>query len=116
MPISITSPNTTSSNLLELVFGDDYYNADNRAIAFELTGFPVMTGATVIFCVDKSGTVLTFPCTVVDTDTIMMELTAAQIATIGVGYWRYDLQATLSNTHVVTIVKSGLLSITADIR
>ena len=116
MSISITSPNTTSSQLLELVYGDDYYNADNRAITFELTGFPVMIGATVVFCVDKGSSVLSFPCTVVDTDTIRLELTAAQIATIEVGYWQYDVQATLSNTHVVTIVKNGLLLIAEDIR
>ncbi len=116
MAITITSPNSTVSSVIEIIYGDDYYNADSRAITFDLTGFPTMVGATVVLNVDILTEVLSFTCTAVDLDTIRLELTAAQIATIGVGYWRYDLQATLANTHVVTIIKDGTLLIAADIR
>lgn len=116
MAITITSPNSTVSSIIEVIYGDDYYNTDSRAITFDLTGFPSMTGATVTFRVDKITEVLSFSCTVVDTDTLRLELTSAQIETIGVGYWKYDLQAALLNTHVVTIIKDGTLLIAADIR
>jgi len=116
MAITITSPNSAVSSIIEVVYGDDYYNADTRAITFDLTGFPTMVGATVVLRVDIITEVLSFACTVADLDTIRLEFTSAQLATIGVGYWRYDLQATLANTHVVTIIKDGVLLVAADIR
>lgn len=115
MAISITSPSTSASSIIELVYGDDYYTADSRAITFSLTGFPSMVGATVAFIVNGDS-VLSFACVVTNLNTITLELSAAQIATIGVGYLVYDLQATLANGHVVTVVKSGTLLIDSDVR
>ena len=100
--------------IVELVFGDDYYAADGRSITFDLTGQPSITGATVIMVVKKTP-VLTFSGSVVTATQCRFEFTSVQIATIGVGYFEYDIQATLTNGHVVTL-KSGLLHVAADIR
>lgn len=116
MTVTISTPNSNTSNVVELIYGDDYYNADGRAISFSFTGFPSIVGGTAAIKVDKISEVLTFSCTVVDADTVRWEISSTEIATIGVGYWQYDLQATLSNSHVVTIVKNGTLLIEADIR
>lgn len=116
MAITVTSPSSNTSGVIELVYGDDYYNADGRSIAFSVAGFPPLVGSTAVVKVDKTSEILSFSCTVVDADSIYLELTSVQIATIGVGYWKYDLQVTLSNGHVVTIVKNGTLLVDADIR
>ena len=45
-----------------------------------------------------------------------VELTDIQIATIGIGVWRYDLQATLvTSANVVTLV-SGYMVVNSDVR
>ena len=100
--------------IVELKYGDDYYAADGRSIAFDLTGQPSITGATVTLIIKKSP-VLTFSGSVVTATQCRFEFTAVQIATIGVGYFEYDLQATLTNGHVVTL-KNGVLHVAADIR
>lgn len=100
--------------IVELRYGDDYYVADGRSITFDLIDQPSITGATVTMIVKKSP-ILTFSGSVVTATQCRFEFTSVQIGTIGVGYFEYDLQAALSNGHVVTL-KSGLLHVAADIR
>ena len=44
-----------------------------------------------------------------------VSLTSTQVNSLGVGVYTYDLQVTLSNTHVVTL-QQGTLLVSPDVR
>ncbi len=45
-----------------------------------------------------------------------VELTDVQVATIGVGVWKYDLEATLVTTANVVTLATGYVTVAADVR
>ena len=100
--------------IIELTYGDDYFAADNRAIVFDLTSQPSITSATIALILDTSPAT-SFTGSVVTATQCRIELTSTQVASIGIGYFGYDLQATLANGHVVTLRK-GILHVAEDIR
>jgi hypothetical protein len=108
--ITIVSP-VADDGAITLIYGDDYLSSDNRALDFTGTTWPVITGATIALKVRS----LSFAGSVLAADECRVELTAAQVESIGPGAWAYDLQATLSNGHVVTLAQSTL-TVTTDVR
>ena len=99
---------------LELVLGDDYLALDNRALGYSFTTCPVLTGATIVMRVQVGALSLSFAGTVTGAASCRVELTSVQLATIGAGVYSYDLQATLTNGHVVTLVQATMV-VSADV-
>ncbi len=54
--------------------------------------------------------------TVTGAHACMIELTDVQVAAIGVGAWRYDLEATLAVTANVVTLVAGYVTVAADVR
>jgi len=121
--ITVTSPVGITNNLT-LTQGDDYYAADSRSLDWSLTGstVPELTSATVKFAytLTGSGTVTTKTGSVVtatgDTKVVRCELAAADTAamTVGTKLYSYDVEATLSNGHIVTLAR-GLITVLAQV-
>lgn len=115
--VTVSSP-VTSSQLIEIVRGDDYYLADGRQIAFTLSGGPSIVGATVTLIIRTDPTPFVVTCTVTSATACYAELTSAQtLANFGPGLsYGFDLQAVLAtSSHVVTLVQ-GTLSVAPDVR
>lgn len=113
--ITVVSPMSQDGLAVKLVRGDDYLNADGRALVWTDSGsnWPNLTGATVKF---KWG-IFTKTCTVIGAggahQQVSLDLTSAETDVLQNGY--FDLEATLSNTHVVTLVIAGSLIIKDDV-
>ena len=101
-----------------VIAGDDYLNADGRAIDFTLAAssvtWPDLTSAVVTLRYRKmsGGAVLTKTMTVVTptgaSATVRLELTKAITETLS-GKYKYDVEAVLANTRVVTLISGSLL-------
>lgn len=115
------SSDPVSANLT-LVRGDDYYNADGRAIAFvdSSLNWPDLTGASVQLTLTPTGggTAVTVSGTISSPTTnkaVRFDLSAATTGglVIGAGAYRYDVQAALTSTHKVTLAR-GSVTVFAD--
>ena len=113
--VTVTSPVATDGTSITVVRGDDYLNTDNRALTFTGTNWPTLTGGAVALIVDINGTPTSYTGTITGADECYVELTDTQTAAMTPGAYSYDLQATLSNGSVVTVIQ-GLLLVTADVR
>ena len=115
--VTIVSPVATDGTSITLIRGDDYLNADNRALTFSGDSWPTLTGGDVALIVDISGTPTSYAGTITGAGECYVELTDTQTAALTPGAYNYDLQATLDNvtTSIVTLVQ-GLLLVTADVR
>lgn len=111
--VTVVSPVATDS-AITLIYGDDYLFADGRALTFTGTNWPTITGGTVALNV-QSPTVVSLPGTVTGAAACYVPLTSTQVASIGEGSFDYDLQVTLTNGHVVTLVQSTL-AVLSDVR
>lgn len=114
--ITVTSPIVEGADIT-IVRGDDYANADGRAL-FATTTFsnaPSLTGGSVTLKV-QTGATTTFSKAGVVTGAAAcyVELTDAETAAL-TGKRSYDLEATLSNGDVVTIAQ-GKLEVLKDVR
>jgi len=106
--VTVVSP-VASTGDIAIVAGDTYDIDDGREITWTQSGtWPSLSGATVVFdCGDVS-----VACTVSGADpnqVITLELTAAQTLALTPGSYVYQVRATLSGGHVVTIVSGGML-------
>jgi len=116
--VTIVSPVLTSGSV-QLVRGDDYANADGRALTFNISdpsgaGIPSLTGATVRFKtappgMSGTGTGLNVTGTVVTatgtTRTVRFELTSAQTVSLPPAAHSFDVEATLSTARVITLLQ-----------
>ena len=104
--VTVTSPLATDGTIM-LLQGDTYDSDETRAIVFSLTGQPNLTSATatLLFSWGVDSLALTGVITNAGqaTQTITVELTATQTATLPVTGITYALKATLANAHVVTM-------------
>lgn len=109
---------------LSLVRGDDYLAADGRALDFTDASalWPTITGATITatFRDTYSGTRLLTATGAVTVGSgagksVRLELTSAQTKGFrpGAPGLRFDIEATLTNTHVVTLVR-GTVTVLGD--
>ena len=112
--VTIVSPVATDGTSISIVRGDDYLNTDNRALTFSSDDWPTLTGGAVALIVDD-GTPTSYAGTVTGAGACYIELTDTQTAAMTPSAYDYDLQATLSNGSVVTLVQ-GLLLVQADVR
>lgn len=99
--LEVISPVSTTGQVIEIVAGDDYHLADNRALLFAHADWPVLTGGTVVF---KLAGLDDIPATLNGTRSCYVEIDGTDTAG-EVGGKRHELQATLSNGHVVTLVR-----------
>jgi hypothetical protein len=128
--ITYTGPAVNEDATIEIVRGDDYKITDNRQFTFTIGASPDLTGATVVLKIrygdDGDSEYVSGACTLsgtgTSTQTIKAELTAAQtVLLIPVTYdgdtadRRYDLEATLSNGNVATLVQ-GVAVVSKDAR
>jgi hypothetical protein len=123
--VTIVSPVVQGGNV-QIVRGDDYANADGRALTFDIsdptgTGLPSLTGATVrlktglpnrpnLAVLNVTGTVVTATGT---TRTVRFELTSAQTAVLVPIAYNFDVEATLSTGRVITLLQ-GQCIVLAD--
>lgn len=113
--VTIVSPVAADGTSITVVRGDDYLNADNRALTFSGDSWPTLTGGSVALIVDINGTATSYTGNVTGAGECYVELTDTQTAAMTPGAYAYDLQATLSGGSIVTLVQ-GLLLVTADVR
>lgn len=100
--VTFTSPVLTSDTA-SIERGDGYYTADSRSLSWTLSGHPSLSGATVVFI----GLGLTKAVSV-SGSTVTLELTEAQTAAMPPGVHPFEIQATLSNSHVVTLLRGRM--------
>ena len=114
---TVTSPVSSDGTAITIVRGDDYLLTDGRQLAFTSTGWPTITGATVKLRVKfgKTATITEYSATVTGAQACYVPLTTVQTAAMVPGVYKFDLQATLSNLSVVTLVQ-GALSVWEDVR
>ncbi len=123
--VTLISPVLSGGNM-QIVRGDDYSNADGRALTFNISdptgsGLPSLAGATVrlktglpnrpnLAVLNVTGTVVTATGT---TRTVRFELTSAQTAPLVPIAYNFDVEATLSTGRVITLLQ-GQCIVLAD--
>ena len=112
--VTITSPVATNGTSITIVRGDDYLNTDNRAFTFTGTNWPTLTGGSVALIVDD-GTPTSYTGVITGAQACYVEMTDTQTTGMEPDAYTYDLQATLSNGSIVTLVQ-GTLLVQADVR
>lgn len=117
--VNVVSP-VSSSGIVELVRGDDYDNADGRALDFTNPDgtWPDLTDATITFKAAKGSALIEATGTVVTAtganQQVRVELTAEEIGTKYGHEWQYNLRATLDSGNEVTLQR-GRLNVLADV-
>lgn len=102
-----------------IVQGDDYNVDDGRQLDWtesaDGTAWPVLTGATITFTaggLSKAGSVVT---ATGSSKKVRVQLTSAETATLAIGTYAFDVQATLAtNSRKITLV-SGELTVSPQI-
>jgi hypothetical protein len=110
--ITIVSP-VADDGAISLIYGDDYLAANGRALDFTGTTWPDITTATIALKV-QAATALSFTGSVLSAASCRVALSAANVASIGVGVWAYDLEATIG-TYIITLAQD-YLTVVADVR
>jgi hypothetical protein len=112
----VSSPVLTNGRIT-LVKGDDYKNADGRAL-FATTTFsnaPSLTGGGVTFKIKNGTAVTTKSGTITGASACYVEMGTADTDALAVGDYAYDLEAALSNGDIVTLAQ-GTLTVITDVR
>jgi len=91
---------------VNIVQGDDYYAADGRSLDWSGTNWPDLTGATVTWLCDSQAVACTVLTPGATTQTVRLELTAAQAAALGAQNYVFDIEAVLDSGHTITLVRS----------
>lgn len=112
--ITVAGP-VISASQIALVRGDDYYAADSRALAFSSTGWPNLTGASVVLNLKNklTGALAAIAGTVTaaggGTQTVQFELPTAVTSALAVGaVYNFNGRAVLSNGHKVSLCRGEL--------
>lgn len=113
--VTIVSPVSSDGTAITVLRGDDYLLTDNRALTFTGSTWPSIIGASIALKVNFAGTILSYTGTVTAADSCYVELTDTQTGAMATGTFDYDLEATLSNGSIVTLVQGQAL-ILPDIR
>jgi hypothetical protein len=103
--LTIVQP-VIEDGLIRIRQGDDYYAADGRSFDITYATWPVLTGATITWTV--AGVTITG--SVVSANTVRMELTKVQSASLPRGAGSYSVKAVLvTTTHAVTLVEDAIV-------
>lgn len=100
--VTIVSPIAANGRQLTLKQGDDYLAADGRALEFSSASWPDLTGAAIRFDI---GDDFTTAGEVSGETALQIELTSAQTAALKSNSQPFEIEATLANGHVVTLVR-----------
>lgn len=111
--ITVVSPLSQNGRKLEIVRGDDYANADGRAIDFTSASWPTLTAATVSFQAKATPGAATLTkamsvVTATGTKKVRLELADTDTASLTPGAFAYDVVATLTNGNKVTLVRGAM--------
>ena len=122
--IQLIGTNTTVVNSpivnadIGVIYGDDYYNADGRAVPLTSTQWVIadITPYTGMVRVSTPSGVVALPVVITAATHAYLQLTATQIASLGVGFHTYDFEVTkISDGHVATL-QQGSFAVTEDVR
>jgi len=107
-------PVASDGDTITLVQGDDYNNADGRALSWTdaASAWPAIAGAEVKLSL---GSALTITGTVVSATEVRFALTAAQTGALKVGRYEYDVQAKLATTNRIATLVRGTAIVVADV-
>lgn len=108
--VTAVFPVSENGSAVELITGDDYLAADGRALEFSSDDWPDLTGGTVLF---KLGS-LSVPALVTAARSVRVELTSAQTRNLKIAKRTHELEATLANGHVVTLLR-GCTTVVSDL-
>lgn len=100
--VTAVFPVSINGTSVQLTAGDDYQVADGRALEFSSDDWPDLTGGAVIF---KLGNALSLAATITAARTVCVELTSVQTAVLTGTQLRHELEATLANGHVITLLR-----------
>lgn len=97
-----------SDGSISIVRGDDYKGS--RALTFTSAEWPTLTGATVVLTAISGTTVKLGPITgiVTGTHSLSLELTAAQTGALVPAVYAFDIQATLADASIATLLLGKL--------
>jgi len=107
--ITYAGPVIATNGQFSIVQGDDYRVADGRAVSFVVTNGPDLTGlaASCLLKIRRlKGFIASIQTTILNpgtsVQTLQFDLQSSDTATLDEGAFRYDIQATLADGHVVT--------------
>jgi len=115
--VTVVSPVSANGTAITVIRGDDYLLTDGRQLAWTSASWPTLTSGTVKLRVKfaKNATVTEYSATLTGAQACYVALTTTQTAAMVPGVYNFDLQATLSNLSVVTLVQ-GVLNVREDVR
>ena len=115
--VEIVSAFDPVTQALSFLYGDDYATADDRSLSFTTTHDLSGVGTVVRWNVRTPGTITQISCTIVDASTYVLAPTAANLTTIGVGEFDYDIEIVLPGTPTRTITeREGVVTVRRDVR
>jgi hypothetical protein len=106
--VTVVSP-VASPSSVSIVRGDDYASAEGRRLAWSSpTGWPDLTNATIKLGIKfNTGGTASAAGVVVSPTQVAVALAASDTVSYPVGLHLFDVQATLPNTHVVTLARGS---------
>ena len=117
--ITVTSAVEALTGNITIVRGDTYAEAQARGLRWssaDWTNWNLATAAIVFKAKSKlSRSIFTTAVTDVNTTTVQLELTSAETAAFALDDYRFDIEATLANGEVHTLVQ-GTMRVRADVR
>ena len=108
--VTVSSPVNATGTAIDIYRGDDFRLSEGRQFGFSSIPY-VLTGGTVLL---KIGTALSVSGTVTSATACYFELSAAQTSLLSDDAYAFEVQATLSNGHEVTVA-SGTARISGQI-
>lgn len=96
---------------VSILQGDDYKNADGRALQWTSTTWPNLTSATILMTAKQGASTFTKSGTVVTptgTAEVQIELTNVDTSGLAAGSWNFNVVATLSDGDKITLVHSTM--------
>lgn len=112
--VAVVSP-LVDTGLVTIVRGDDYRASEGRALEWAVSGnWPSLAGATLAFTARRSSIVLEGAATLVG-GVVRVEIDGTDTADLEVASnYGFDLQATLANGHVITLIRGTLTLLEGD--
>jgi hypothetical protein len=110
--INVINP-IAANKVITIIQGDSYYAEDNRSLDFSSASWPDLTDASIKFTANAAGNSLEVAGSVITPTgnrVVRVELTSVQTGALVTGNsaYKYDVQATLANGHIATLVRGEM--------